>query len=134
MIRSMMILRRVRFQINANNSIPQENNNDSNRSTQPKTIAKKSKDNFQGVLKYSLININTLELRRSQYITKMIQKQLDSTLNHVGFIQVNKASEEDMVDPMKETFIFKEAIASPCKKQFVEAIKKEMKNHIKCKH
>ena len=84
--------------------------------------------------KYSPININTLGLRRSPRIKEMIRKQLDLTLNHVGFIQVNKALEEDTVDPMKETFTFKEAMNSPYKKQFVEAMTKEMKNHIKRNH
>ena len=33
-----------------------------------------------------------------------------------------------MVEPMKEAFAFKEAIASPYKKQFAEVIEIEMKN------
>ena len=80
------------------------------------------------------ININMLELRRSQRITKITWKQLDLILNHAGFIKVNKASEEDTVDLIKETFVFKEAIDCPYKKQFAEAIEKEITNHIKHKH
>ena len=45
-----------------------------------------------------------LGLRRSPRIKEITRKQLDPTLNHIGFIQVNKALEEDTVDPMKENF------------------------------
>ena len=83
---------------------------------------------------YSPTNIDMLWLRRSPRIANMKRKQLDPFLIQVGFIQVNKAIEEDTVDPMKEVCAFKEVMASPCKKNFVEAMEKEMHNHIKRKH
>jgi len=84
--------------------------------------------------KYSPTNLDTVGLRKSPRIANIRRKQLDASLNHVGFIHVNKAPEEDMIDPMKETFTFKEAMISPYKKNFVEVMEKEMDNHIKRKH
>ena len=84
--------------------------------------------------KYLLTNLDTVGLRRSPWIANMQQKQLDASINHVSFIHINKASEEDVIDPIKETFTFKEAMNSLHEKDFVEAIEKEMKNHIQCKH
>ena len=84
--------------------------------------------------KYSLTNLDTVGLRRSLRIANMRQKQLDPSLNHVGFIHVDKASEEDIMDPMRDTFTFTKAIKSQYKKEFVAAMEKEMNNHVQCKH
>ena len=51
----------------------------------------------------------------------------------MGFINVNKVSEEED-DPMKETYTFKEAMSSPHKKEFVDAMMKEIENHTERKH
>ena len=56
--------------------------------------------------------MNILGLRRSLCIANMKRKQLDPTLNYVSFTKINKALGEDTVDLMKETFVFKEVIAS----------------------
>ena len=38
------------------------------------------------------------------------------------------------MDPMKETFSFEEAMKSPCREEFIAAMKKEVTNHAKRKH
>ena len=122
------------FQVNANDVVPQENSDDSNCSNQPNAVAKKSKVSFQEMPKHSPININALGLRRSLHVDGMKKKQLDPTLNHVGFIQVNEAPEEENIDLMKEMRTFKEAVTSPYKKNFVEAMEKEVRDHFKREH
>ena len=67
--------------------------------------SQKKKVIFQGVPKYKPVNVNTIGLRRSPRIAELKKKQLDRSLNHVGFINVNKVSEEEG-DPMKETYAF----------------------------
>ena len=100
-------------QMNANDIIPPSNSTMSISSNQPKNVAKKSRVQFKGMPKYSPTNLDTVGLRRSPRIANVRQKQLDASLNHVGFIHVDKASEEDMIDPMKETFTFKKSMTSP---------------------
>ena len=94
-------------------------------------LSNKKKVNFQGVPRCSTVNTDTIGSQRSPRIAALKKKQLDPILNHVGFIQTNKAPEEDYVEPMKETCAFKEAMASPYKKHFVEAMEKEMHDHVK---
>ena len=72
-----------------------ENNNLFTRSEQLKNITKKNRENFKGVPKHAPINMNTSGIRRSPRIANMKRKQLDLSLNHVGFIQVNQVSEEE---------------------------------------
>ena len=47
---------------------------------------------------------------------------------------MNEVSEEDVADPMKETFSCKEAMISQHKKDFIEAMMKELKTHTKWNH
>lgn len=96
------------------------------------TKPQKKKVTIQGVPKYSPVNINTIGLRRSPRIAQK-KKQLDASLNHVGFINVDTASEEDE-DPMKEIYTYKEAMSSSHKKEFVDAMMKEISNHTKRNH
>ena len=72
-------------------------------------------------------------MRRSSRIAELKKKQLDRSLNHVGFINANKDSEEDN-NPMKETCTFKETISSAYKKEFVDAMIKEIENQNKRNH
>ena len=95
-----------------------DNNNLLTRPDQSKNVAKKNRSIFKGTSKHAPINISTLGLRRSPRIDNMKRKQLNLSLNHVGFIQVKKVSEEE-VDSMKETFTFKEAMFSPYKAKFM---------------
>ena len=71
------------------------------------------KVSFQGILKYKLINIDKLGLIHQLRIV-VKRKAIDSTLNYISFVYVNKALEKD-IDPMKETLVYKEAIKILCK-------------------
>ena len=102
---------------------PKDNSGVLTLSDQPKNVAKDNRVNFKGVPKCSPINIRTLVLKRSPRIANMKKKQLDPYINHVGFIQVNKVSEEEL-DHMKDTFTFKEAISSPYTYKLIEAMEK----------
>ena len=51
----------------------------------------------------------------------------------MAFININKVTEEDD-DPMKETYTFKEAMSIIYKKEFVDAMMKEIANHTKRNH
>ena len=103
------------------------NNNASTRSNSGKKVS------FNSVLKHNPLSIGTVGLRRSWRIANVKKKLLDSTLNHVGFAHANEPSEEG-IDLMKETFSFKEAMKSSCRKEFIEAMKKKASSHAKCKH
>ena len=85
------------------------------------------KFSFHSIPKCNLVNINTLESRHSlQIATK--RKLLDPILNHVWFVYIVEAPEED-IDSMKETFAFKEAMNSLYKKEFMVAMEKEVLNY-----
>ena len=112
---------------------PKDNSDVLTRSDQPKNVTKENRVNFKGVPKCSPINISTLVLKISPIIDNMKKKQLDPFLNHVGFIQVNKVSEEEL-DPIKDTFTLKEAMPSPYKNKFIESMEKEIQNHTNHKH
>ena len=85
-----------------------------NRSEKHKNVAKKNRSNFSGVPTHEPINTNTLELGTSPRINNMKRKQLNPSLNHVGFVQMNQVSEEE-VDHTKDNFTIKEAMISPSK-------------------
>ena len=97
------------------------------------TNSQKKKVNFQGVPKYSSINVDTIGLRRSSRIADVTKKLLDQSLNYVGFVNINTVPEEDD-DLMKETCTFKEVILSRYKKEFMDAMMKEIENHTKRNH
>ena len=60
------------------------------------------------------MNIDAVGLRHSSHIANIKKKLLDPTLNHIGFVHANEASEEGM-DPMKETLSFKEVMKRICR-------------------
>ena len=96
---------------------------------------KKKNAYFQGVSKYSPINIDSISLWWSPRIAAIKKKQLDQSLNYAGFVNANNSpEEEDDVDPMKENYTYKEVMNSLCKKEFIETILKEIKNHTRWKH
>ena len=97
------------------------------------TNSQKKKVNFQGVSKYSLVNVDAIGLRRSSGIADGKKKQLDQSLNHTGFVNVNTVSEEND-DLMKEIYLYKEVISSGYKKEFIDAIMNEIENHTKRNH
>ena len=102
-----------------------DNNNLLTRPDQSKNVAKKNRSIFKGTSKHAPINISTLGLRRSPRIDNMKRKQLNLSLNHVGFIQENQVLEEEVV-PMKETFTFREEMCSPYKTKLIEDVDKEI--------
>ena len=83
--------------------------------------SQKKKVIFQGVPKHAPVNVNTIGLRRSPRIAELKKKRINQSLNHIGFINANKVSEEEG-NPLKETYAFAKAMLSPHKKEFVEAI------------
>jgi len=116
------------------------NSNDSNQdfsnvnpviqSRRTTATSSKKKVIFQGVPKYSPINIDTISLRKSLRIATQKKKQLDQSLNHVGLINIIIALEEEN-DSIKANYSFKEAMNTLYKKEFVDAIMKEIQNYTK---
>ena len=91
------------------------------------------KISFQGVPKCNAVNVDVIGRRRSLRLESNRKKILDEALKHVGFIHVNDASEEG-IDQDKETCTFEEAISSPFKKNFLEAMIEDIGNHSIRKH
>ena len=88
---------------------------------------------FKGLPKYYPVNIDALGIMQFPRIATLNRKQLNPTLNHVGFFHVSNASEED-IDPLKEQCTFKEAMKSPYKQKFSKAMVHEINKHATRKH
>ena len=93
---------------------PVDRSNSNDASHRPTRNSRRRNVTFQGVPTCYPVNVDTLGIRRSPRIDALHRKQLDPTLNHVGFVHVSNPLEEDM-DPLKENYTFKEAMRSPYK-------------------
>ena len=112
---------------------PVDRSNSNDASHRPTRNSRRRNVTFQGVPKHSPVNVDTLGLRRSPGISALRRKQLDPTLNHVDFVHVDNALEEDM-DPLKENYTFKEAMRSTYEDEFASAMVQEINNHTTRKH
>ena len=86
-------------------------NNTKHRTTRAE-YSRSHKFSFQGVPKCSPVNLYILGLRRYPIISTLKIKQLDITLDYVGYARENKASEEDF-GSLKEYLTLKEDMKSP---------------------
>ena len=73
------------------------------------------------------MNLNQVGLHRSPIIYSLKYKYLDSTTNHLGFLNAYAAPEGERTP--QDTLTYSQSMKSPYKKEFINAMLKIIKHH-----